>query len=80
MSLVRVSVDVLLLGLGWIYFSLSTREGHITGRSFDAQSSSLKRSAVAARASNAAFRAWTKGSRSDRAKAAERTLARFCQC
>ena len=60
-------------------FSLSTKEGHMIGSSFVAQSSSLKRSAVAARAKRAAFRAWTNGSLSDRENAAARTLARVCQ-
>ena len=50
----------------------------MTGSSFEAQSSSLNKSVVAARAINAALRAWTKGSRSDLANAAESTLARFC--
>jgi len=60
-------------------FSLSTNEGHMIGRSLVAQSSSVKRSAVAASASSAAFRACTNGSRSEREKAAARTLARLCQ-
>lgn len=58
------------------YFSLSTRAGHMMGSSFEAQSSSLKRSEVADNAKRAAFRACTKGSRRDLAKAAARTLAR----
>ena len=57
------------------YFSLSTRDGHRDGNTFVAQSSSLNRSEVAARACRAALRACTKGSRSPRAKAAVRT---FC--
>lgn len=48
------------------------------GSNLVAQSSSLKRSAVAANARRAALRAWTKGSRSEREKAAASTLARLC--
>ena len=58
-------------------FSLSTREGHMIGRSLDAQSSSLNKSTVAANARSAAFRACTKGSRRERPKAAARTFARL---
>lgn len=58
------------------YFSLSTSEGHKHGKSFEAQSSSLNRSAVAARAKSAAFRAWTNGSLMDLVNAAVRTFDR----
>ena len=61
--------------LGTSHFSLSTNDGHKAGRILVAQSSSVKRSEVAASASSAALRACTKGSRSERAKAAIRT---FC--
>ena len=47
------------------------------GNNLVAQSSSLKRSAVAANAKRAALRAWTKGSRSERENAAASTLARL---
>ena len=57
------------------YFSLSINEGHRAGKILVAQSSSLKRSEVAASASRAAFRAWTNGSRKDRPNAATST---FC--
>jgi len=56
-------------------FSLSSKEGHKAGRILLAQSSSLNRSEVAASANKAAFRAWTNGSRNERAKAATST---FC--
>jgi hypothetical protein len=49
------------------------------GSSLAAQSSSLKRSAVAARAMSAALRACTNGSRSERANAAVRTFARLLE-
>lgn len=62
----------------WTYFSLSINEGQRAGRIFAAASSSLKVSAVAARARRPAFRAWTNGSRKDRVKAAMRTLDRVC--
>ena len=55
-------------------FSLSSKTGHRAGRILEAQSSSLNTSEVAARASKAALRAWTKGSRIERLKAAMRTL------
>lgn len=57
-------------------FSLSRRSGQIAGRTLDAMSSSLKQSAVAARAINAALRACTNGSRRERVKAAMRTFER----
>lgn len=57
------------------YFSRSIKDGHKAGRILLAQSSSLKRSDVAASARSAAFRACTNGSRSDREKAATST---FC--
>ena len=56
--------------LGISYFSLSSNDGHRAGRILVAQSSSVKISDVAASASKAALRACTKGSRSERAKAA----------
>lgn len=58
------------------YFSLSRRMGQMAGKILLAQSSSVKKSIVAHRASNPATRAWAKGSRRDRVKAAIRTLAR----
>lgn len=58
------------------HFSLSTREGHMLGSNLTAQSSSEKRSTVAASAIRAALRAWTKGSLKARANAAVRTLIR----
>lgn len=63
---------------GKLYFSLSMSEGQTTGRSLLAQSSSEKRSDVAARACKAALRPCTKGSRSDLEKAAISTLDRVC--
>ena len=56
------------------YFSLSIKDGHKAGMTLRAQSSSPKRSEVAASASKAALRACTKGSRNERAKAATRTF------
>lgn len=58
------------------YFSLSKRIGQMAGRILPAQSSSVKKSIVAYRASSPATRACAKGSRSDRVKAAIRTLER----
>lgn len=55
-------------------FSLSSIAGHSMGRIFVAQSSSVNRSIVALRAMRPAFRAWTKGSRSDRLNAATSTF------
>ena len=52
------------------------RHGHRAGNIRFAQSSSLNASDVTANAINAAFRAWTKGSRSDLVNAAIRTLER----
>lgn len=57
------------------YFSLSTSEGHIAGNILLAQSSSGKRSDVAASACKAALRACTKGSLNDRVNAA---ISTFC--
>ena len=68
-------MSIVLLAWSRTSFSLSIREGHSAGRMRLAQSSSLKASDVTARAINAAFRAWTNGSRSDRVKAAISTLA-----
>jgi hypothetical protein len=58
------------------YFSLSMRDGHIPGNILAAQSSSLYKSTVAAKASNPAFRACTNGSRRDLANAAVNTFVR----
>lgn len=58
------------------YFSLSTSDGQMQGKSFVEQSSSENKSAVADSAISAAFRAWTKGSRSDLENAAVRTFVR----
>lgn len=60
-----------------IIFSLSMREGQIAGMTFEAQSSSVKCSEVAANAMREALRACTNGSRSERVKAAIRTLLLF---
>lgn len=57
-------------------FSLSTRDGQREGRILVAQSSSVNISDVAPKASSAALRACMKGSRSERPKAAMRTLDR----
>lgn len=57
-------------------FSLSSNNGQTAGKIFPAISSSEKQSAVAVSACNAAFRACTNGSRSDRVKAAIRTFER----
>ncbi len=54
---------------------MSIKDEHKTGRILSAQSSSLKRSDVAASACKDAFRACIKGSRNEREKAATRT---FC--
>ena len=48
------------------------------GSSRFAQSSSVKQSAVASNAINAAIRAWTNGSRNDRRKAAVSTFSLVC--
>ena len=61
------------------YFSLSISDGHRAGNILVAQSSSLNRSEVAARASSAALRACTKGSLNERAKAAVSTFCRVCR-
>lgn len=58
------------------YFSLSINDGHKAGRSFVAQSSSEKSSAVAASAMRDAFLACTNGSRRDLVNAATSTLVR----
>ena len=60
------------------YFSLSTKEGVIPGNICFAQSSSVYRSDVAARAMSAAFLAWTNGSRSALPNAAVSTFVRDC--
>lgn len=67
-------ISIVLLACSRINFSLSISEGHMAGRIRPAQSSSLKYSTVAAKANRAAFRAWTKGSRSDLVKAAINTF------
>lgn len=63
-----------LLAWSRTIFSLSINDGHTAGRIFIAQSSSVKKSEVAASAIRAALRAWTKGSRNDRVKAATSTF------
>ncbi len=55
-------------------FSLSIRQGHRAGNILLAQSSSPNASEVTNNAINAAFLAWTKGSRSERVNAAIKTL------
>lgn len=66
--------SMVLLAWSRMSLSLSIRQGQIAGRIRFAESSSLKVSAVAPSASNAAFRAWTKGSRRERVKAAINTF------
>lgn len=66
--------SIVLVAWSRTSFSLSIRHGHSAGNIRSAQSSSLKASFVTANAINAAFLAWTNGSRSERVKAAIRTL------
>ncbi len=67
---------MVLLAWSRMSFSLSMREGQMAGTMRRAQSSGEKYSEVTERAIRAALRAWTKGSRREREKAATRTLAR----
>jgi len=66
--------SIVLLAWSRTSFSLSIKHGHRAGNIRFAQSSSLNASFVTASAINAAFLAWTKGSRRDRVKAAIRTF------
>lgn len=66
--------SIVLLAESLINFSLSIKQGHIAGKIRFAQSSSEKTSAVTLNAINAAFLAWTNGSRKEREKAAIKTF------
>ncbi len=68
-------MSMLLFACSRTSFSLSMSSGEMEGTIRHAQSSSLKYSTVTANAMSAALRAWTKGSRIEREKAAINTFA-----